>query len=156
MRHRHLPALALLLPLTVAGLAPGSALAAPQELLSVAAYDIAVVDRALESQAWVVLQAAAAHAETNDGRFPERVAEFASRLPHRALMTNVWTGEPNVPSDSTESTAGEVEYRPVYVHGVPVGCRVVATGRYGARIVLVSDLTWWREQDHPLQLGARR
>ena len=126
------------------------------ELLPVAAYDIAVVDRALETQAWVVLQAAAAHAEQNHGRYPERVAQFAQRLPRRAPMANVWTGEPNVPSDDSTATAGEIIYRAVYWRGHAVGCQVEAIGRYGARIVLVSDLSWWREQREQLQLSAHR
>jgi hypothetical protein len=155
MRRMHFPARAFLLCAVVVWI-PSFARAERAPLLQVAAYDIAVVDRAVETQAWVILQAAAAHAEQNGGRYPERVSEFAHRLPRQALMSNVWTGEINVPSDTTESTAGEIEYRPVYAHGHSVGCRVVATGRYGARIVLVSDLTWWRNQQEPLQLGARR
>lgn len=154
MRHTFESTVSLLL-LLVCGAAP-AAQAVPHELLQVAAYDIAVVDRALETQAWVVLQAAAAHAEQNGGRYPERVAEFVQRLPRSGPMANVWTGEVNVPSDAASSTSGEVVYRAVYWRGQSVGCQVVATGRYGARIVLVSDLTWWRDQDERLQLSASR
>lgn len=155
MRRRRLPATTFAL-LLLFGVAGSRSSANASELLPVAAYDIAVVDRALQSQAWVVLQAAAAHAEQNHGRYPERVAEFVQRLPRRERMANVWTGEFEVPSDTAETKAGSIAYRAVYWQGHPVGCQVVATGRYGARIVLVSDLSWWRDEHESLQLSANR
>lgn len=125
-------------------------------VLAVAPYDVELADRAVRTQAWVVLHAASAFAARNGGNYPVDIEQFEDQLPRRQRMHNVWTGERDVPSAPGGSGIGSVEYRAIYWRGHPVGCQVVAIGRYGERTTLVSDLSWWQEAQARLQLSDAR
>ena len=112
--------------------------------LRITPYDVDVFEQALEAQAWVVLDAARAHASANGGWYPTTVSEFTSRLPRGERMANLWTGEVTVPSVDPLEAPGSILYQPIVWEGHVVGAEVVAVGWRGERTTLVSDLGWWK------------
>lgn len=124
--------------------------------LEVAPYDMPLVKRALEAQAWVVMHAAHAHAVAHDGIYPEEVAEFADRLPSGERMKNLWTGTDLVPADTESRAAGTIVYRSIEWQGHRVGCEVTVFGPYGEPTTLVSDLGWWRRAQGDVATSTAR
>lgn len=114
------------------------------EALPVAPYDMNVVNRALEAQAWTVLFAAHEYAVANGGVYPEAVEDFEDRLPRGERMQNLLTGARDVPRERCTTPLGSIVYCPIIWNGHRVACLVTAISYRGETIRIVSDQGWWQ------------
>jgi len=128
------------------------------EALPVAPYDMNVVNRALEAQAWTVLLAAHEYAVANDGMYPEEIEQFESHLPRGERMQNLLTGSRDVPRERCTTPLGSIVYYPIVWKGHIVACQVTAISYAGKTIRVVSDDGWWRrvnEESTPSVVARR-
>ena len=112
--------------------------------LRIAPYDRPVVQTAIETQAWVVLNAARDYARAHEGHYPDDADTLTPWLPRGERMRDLWTGEQRIPTDDPQALPGTIVYRPIVWEGHSVGGEVIALGPWGEAATFVSDLGWWK------------